>query len=85
MTEDEMVGWHHRLDGHGFDWTPADGDYNHELKDAWKKSCEQRRQHIKKQRHYFTNKGLSSQGYGFSSSHEWMCKLDHKEGRALKN
>ena len=38
----------------------ADGDYNHELKDAWKKSCEQRRQHIKKQRHYFANKGASS-------------------------
>ena len=30
------------------------------------------RQHIKKQRHYFANKGLSSQGYGFSSSHVWM-------------
>ena len=32
----------------------------------------QPRQHIKKQRHYFVNKGLSSQGYGFSSSHIWM-------------
>ena len=39
------------------------------LKDAcsWKKSCDQPKQHIKKQRHYFANKGLSSQGYGFSS------------------
>ena len=44
------------------------------LKDAspWKKSYDQRRQHIKKQRHYFTNKRLSSQSYGFSSSHVWM-------------
>ena len=43
------------------------------LKDIpWKKSYDQPRQHIKKQRHYFTNKGPSSQGYGFSSSHVWM-------------
>ena len=26
MTEDEMVEWHHRLDGHGFEWTPGVGD-----------------------------------------------------------
>ena len=32
---------------------------------------------IKKQRHYFANKGPSSQGYGFSSSHVWMCELDY--------
>ena len=38
----------------------------------WKKSYEQPRQHIKKQRHYFANKGLSSKGYGFSSGHVWM-------------
>ena len=37
-----------------------------------KKSYEQRRQHIKKQRHYFANKGPSSQGYGFLSGHVWM-------------
>ena len=44
------------------------------LKDVapWKKSYDQPRQHIKKQRYYFANKGLSSQGYGFSSSHVWM-------------
>ena len=45
------------------------------LKDVcalWKKSYNQPRQHIKKQRHYFVNKGLSSQGYSFSSSHVWM-------------
>ena len=41
--------------------------------------------HIKKQRHYFANKGLSSQGYGFSSSHVWMWELDYKESWAPKN
>ena len=51
----------------------------------WKKSYDQPRQHIKKQRHYFTNKGSSSQGYGFSSSHVWMWESDHKEGWVLKN
>ena len=40
---------------------------------------------IKKQRHYFTNKGLYSQSYGFSTSHVWMWDLDHKEGWVLKN
>ena len=52
----------------------ADGDCSHEIKRLapWKKSYDQRRQHIKKQRHYSANKGLSSQGYGFSSSHVWM-------------
>ena len=51
----------------------------------WKKSYDQPRQHIKKQRHYFANKGPSSQGYGFSSSHVWMWELDYKESWALKN
>ena len=51
----------------------------------WKKSYDQPRQHIKKQRHYLANKGLSSQGYGFSSSHVWMWELDYKESWALKN
>ena len=51
----------------------------------WKESYHQPRQHIKKQRHYFVNKGPSSQGYGFSSSHVWMWELDHKESWALKN
>ena len=43
------------------------------------------RQHIKKQRHYFVNKGLSSQGYDFSSGHVWMWELDYKESWAQKN
>ena len=42
-------------------------------------------QHIKKQRHYFVNKGPSSQGYCFSSSHVWMWELDYKESWVLKN
>ena len=40
---------------------------------------------VKKQRHYFTNKGPCSQSYGFSSSHVWMWELDYKESRVLKN
>ena len=51
----------------------------------WKKSYDQPRQHIKKQRHYFVNKGPSSQSYGFSSSHVWIWELDYKESWALKN
>ena len=52
----------------------ADGDYSHEIKTLapWNKSYDQPRQHIKKQRYYFANKGLSSQSYGFSGSHVWM-------------
>ena len=38
----------------------------------WKKNYDQPRQHIQKQRHYFANKGPSSQAYGFSSGHVWM-------------
>ena len=51
----------------------------------WKESYDQSRHHIKKQRHYFANKGPSNQGYGFSRSHVWMWELDHKESWALRN
>ena len=51
----------------------------------WKKSYDQPRQHIEKQRHYFANKSPCSQGYGFSSSHVWMWELDCEESWALKN
>ena len=51
----------------------------------WKKSYDQPRQHVKNQRHYFANKGPSSQSYSFSSSHVWMWELDHIESWALKN
>ena len=52
----------------------ADGNCNHEIKRLapWKKSYDQPRQHIEKQRHYFVNKGPSCQSYGFSSSHVCM-------------
>ena len=62
-------------------------DHCHKIKTLapWKKSYDQNRQHIKKQRHYFANKGLSSQSYIFSSSHVRMWDLDHKEGWMLKN
>ena len=49
----------------------ADGDCSHEI-NPWKESYDQPRQHIQKQRHYFANKGPSSQGYVFSSGHVWM-------------
>ena len=45
----------------------------------WKKSYDQPRQHIQKQRHSFASKSLSSQSYGFSSSHVWIWELDYKE------
>ena len=51
----------------------------------WKKSYDQPRQHIKKQRHDFANKCPSSQGYGFSNSHVWMWDLDYKESWVPKN
>ena len=51
----------------------------------WKKSYDKPRQHIKEQRHYLANRGLSTQSYGFSSSHVWMWELDHTESWAPKN
>ena len=52
---------------------------------SWKKSYDQPRQHIKKQRHYFDDKVLPHQHYGFFSSHVWMWELDHKERWVPKN
>ena len=52
---------------------------------SWKESYDQPRQHIKKQRYYFANKGLSSQGYGFSIGHVWMWELDCEESWEPKN
>ena len=51
----------------------------------WKKSYDQPRQHIEKQRHYFADKCPSSQSYGFSSGHVWMWELDYKESWVPKN
>ena len=58
----------------------ADGDCSHEIKTLapWKKSYDQPRQHIKKQRHYFADKDPNSPSYGFSAV-MYGCELDHKE------
>ena len=60
----------------------ADSDYSHEIKRCLflgRKSYEQPREHIKKQRHYIASKGMSSQGYDFSSSHAWIWNMDCKK------
>ena len=51
----------------------------------WKENYDQPRQHLKEQRHYFANKGPSSQGYSFFSSYVWMWELNYKESWAPKN
>ena len=60
----------------------AEGDCSHEIKTLapWKKSYDQPKQHIKKQRHYFADKGPCSQSYGFPSSHVGVRDLDNKKG-----
>ena len=61
---------------------PADGDCSHEIKRRLllgRKVMTNLDSILKSQRHYFANKGPSSQGYGFSCGHVWMCELDHKE------
>ena len=66
----------------------ADDDCDHEIKRRfapWKRSYDQPRQHIKKQRQNFTNTGLSGQSYGFSIGHVWMWELDYKESWVPKN
>ena len=66
----------------------ADGDCSHEIKRCLllrRKAMANLDSILKKQRHYFDNKGPSSQSYGFSSSHVWMWELDHKKGWAPKN
>ena len=82
MASDPITSW--QIDGETMETVrdlifldskiTSDGDCSHEFKTfaPWKKSYDQLRQHIQKQRHYFANKGPSSQGYGFSSCHVWM-------------
>ena len=87
MTSGSITSW--QIDGKTVDtvrdsWgskITADGDCSHEIKTLapWKKSYDQRRQHIRKQRYYFADKGPSSQNYGFGSSHVWMLELDYKK------
>ena len=64
-----------------------DGDYSHEIKRCLllERKAMTNLDNILKSRHYFTNKGLSSQSYGFSSNHVSMCKLGHKESCVPKN
>ena len=59
--------------------------WNWKMLAPWKKSYDQPRQYIKKQRHYFANEGPSSQSCGFPGSHVWMWELDSKESWALKD
>ena len=65
----------------------SDSDCSHKIKAfaLGKESYGKPRQHVKKQNHYFVNKGLSRQSYGFSSSHARMWEVDHKESWMLKN
>ena len=86
MTSSPITSW--PIDGEtvrnfilGGSKITADGDCSHEIKRRLllESSYDQLRQHIKKQRHYFANKGPSSQGYGFSSGQVWMWELDYKE------
>ena len=66
-----------RARSHLFSWAPKSlqmvtAAMNWKMLAPWKKSCDQPRQHIKKQRHYFADIGPYSQSYGFSSSHVWL-------------
>ena len=65
----------------------ADGNCSHEIKRRLLlgRKTMTNLDSIKKQRHYFANKYQSSQSYGFSSSHVWLCELDYKENWAPKN
>ena len=85
MASSRITSW--QIDGEtvaDFFWAPKSVQMviaAMKLKDVYslKESYDQPRQHIKKQRHYFVNKGPSSQGYGFSSGRVWMWELDYKE------
>ena len=59
--------------------------WNQKMLAPWKQSYDRSRQHITKQKHYLADKGVSSQSYGFSSSHVWMWEFDYKESWASKN
>ena len=95
MASDPITSW--QIDGKtvetvtvfilGGSKITADGDCSREVKRCLplgRNVKDQPRQHIKKQRHYFANKGPSSQSYGFSNSHVWMWELDYKESWAPK-
>ena len=95
MASDPITSW--QIDGEtmetvtdfilGSSKITADSDWSHEIKDtcSLEEKCDQPRQNIKKQRHYFVNKGPSSQSCGFSSNHVWMWKSNYKESWVPKN
>ena len=95
MTSSPITSW--QIDGETAEtgWLYFGGLQNHcrwwlqpwnlKMLAPWKKSYDQPRQHIQKQRHYFANKGPSGQSCGFPSSHVWMWELDYRESWALKN
>ena len=92
MTSGPITSW--EIDGEtvsdfifGGSQITADGDCSHEIKRhlLLGRKVMTNLQNIKKQRHYFADKGLSSQSYGFSNSHVWMWELDYKESWAPKN
>ena len=87
-----IIRQYHQLDSsikyNQLTYSTVIGDCSHEIKRCLllgRKGICQPRWHIQKQRHYFANKGPSSQGYGFSSSHIWMWELDCEESWAPKN
>ena len=77
--------------GRLYTWTSPDGQHRNQIdyilcSQRWRISTQSAKTRlIKYQRYYFANKDLSSQSYGFSSSHVWMWELDDKESWALKN
>ena len=79
-NSDRLYFW--RLKNHCRWWLQP---WDSKMLPPWNKNYDQPRQHIKKQRHYFANKGSSSQSYGFSSSHVQMWELDYKVSWALNN
>ena len=96
MASDPITSW--QIDGETVEMVgdfilggckiSADGDFSHEIKRCLilgRKSMTHLDSILKSQRHYFANKGPSSQSYGFSSCHVWMWELDYKESWVLKN
>ena len=81
-TVETVLTYFSELQNHCRSWLQP---WNKKTLVPWKKSYDQPRQHIQKQRHDFANKSLSSHGYGFSSSQVWMWELDDKESWVLKN
>ena len=82
IDEETMTNFILGLRNHSRWWQQP---WNQRMLAAEKKNYGQSRQHMKKQRHYFADKGPSSQSYGFSSGHVWTWELDYKESWEVKN